>query len=330
MPTVMAAPCRNTNIIVLRPKDFQRHNVQFLIHCSPATAPPKAAGAHGSSTASTFSCWRVPHHLTAKPWLSLLKQKQHAQQLRAAQLVLLQHNPALDVLKKFERRGYIHAYVPACSAAATCKVNASNSSDGTSNTNWLMRFELPRFGLEFEVQHDGQILSRDRKGFRLSSCQQLVWEARNVDATTASAPAMSVTSGSCGSGSASASSMYTLSTAVSATTPGSAPGTSSSTTNASSDGRGTGRQGVARAASNAAAAVTVHYTLPELSQYLVLERVPHCCTSSNSSSTGLHVDRMVMVPAGPVVLDQSGRPSIQLSRSAAARIQVSCISCGCA
>ncbi|GIL51275.1 hypothetical protein Vafri_7114, partial [Volvox africanus] len=73
-------------------------------------------------------------------------------------LVLLSGSAVLDnLLAKFEDVRFIHAF----------------ASHGDPD---VLRLELPRFGLEFELRSDGEVLSRDYSGYRLHHRQLLVSE----------------------------------------------------------------------------------------------------------------------------------------------------------
>lgn len=173
--TCCVLQCRDRRVIILRPPSFQQHAVHFVIECSDA-APGKA---------SALSCWRVPHHLRSAPWQQLLDQ--HHGQL-TERLVLPQQLPLIGVLSRLEAAACIHVFAPRNSDSSSGDSNSKGSS--SSSPAWRLLFELSRFGLEFELQRDGLVASRDHSGFSLSSCQRLVWQApagSAADAVTAAA-----------------------------------------------------------------------------------------------------------------------------------------------
>jgi hypothetical protein len=249
-----------------------------------------------------------------QPWQQLLQQPSNAQQLQAAHLVLLQQSAILPVLGKFELLQFIHAYAPGanCQHSATATSVSSSTSSGNQAT-WQLRLELPRFSLEFELQQDGQLLSRDHSGFKLSCCQQLVW-GQGLDSSSDGRHLAAERSNSSGSD-ASVTTAYDVATAGGlAAGKSNSIGTASSMSTSSSGG------------STVAPAGNVQYTLPDFQQYLVLERVQRAGSSSSSSGSGGCVggsEKMVLVPSGQVVRSGSEvQPTIKLSSSARSRIQV--------
>jgi hypothetical protein len=90
----------------------------------------------------------VPHHLQQKPWLSLITSAEVKDQL------VLTDSAVVDVLCKFEDRQYIHTYI-----SGTC-------------TTEVLKFELPRYQLEFALQ-GGKLMSLNYRGYQLASNQQL-------------------------------------------------------------------------------------------------------------------------------------------------------------
>jgi hypothetical protein len=250
-----------------------------------------------------------------QPWQQLLQQPSNTQQLQAAHLVLLQHSAILAVLGKFEQLQFVHAYAPGSNSQhSSTSTSTSNrtSSAVASQANWQLRFELPRFSLEFELQQGGELLSRDHSRFKLSSCQQLVW-GQGLDNSSQGSSSLAIDrSNSSGSDSC------TTTGHDAATAGGLAAGRSNSAGGASSMSTSSSG-GVADAAEANAAAGDVQYTLLDFQQYLLLERVQ--CSSSSSVVEGS--ERMVLVPSGQVV--RSGveaQPTIKLSKSARSRNQV--------
>eukprot|EP00878_Enallax_costatus_P022742 GHUV01024146.1.p1 GENE.GHUV01024146.1~~GHUV01024146.1.p1 ORF type:complete len:469 (+),score=155.16 GHUV01024146.1:124-1407(+) len=141
---------RQQNVIILRARDFQEHDVYHIISYNPDAS---------ASSAVTCRCWRVPPHLQAHHWCELLGR--HKATLQAHVLfVEYKESHVLQVLSKFEQKQFIHAY--------RCTTRRGSSSQT------LMAFELPRFGLEFELHDNGQLASKQFKGYCLHECQQLV------------------------------------------------------------------------------------------------------------------------------------------------------------
>lgn len=132
-----------------------------------------------------YVCRRVPLHLREHHWPALLSE--HAAEL-TDQLVLHQSG-VTRVLAKFERPQFIHTYVDAAAPtaagssghgasgsrkrASSGKRKDASSASSREGPHRAMLFELPRFGLEFELR-GGELLSLDYAGYRLRACQQLV------------------------------------------------------------------------------------------------------------------------------------------------------------
>lgn len=146
--------------MVLRPPKFQKHDVDYLIQCSPA-------GGSGGGR-QLYDCRRVPPHLRRVHWTTLLSG--HMPEL-AEQLVLLLGSHAKDVLlARIEDPRYIHSYIAPPGSAA-----AGGSMPAAAAGARPVLLELPRFGLEFLVQAGG-LASLDYSGYRLRPRQQLVQE----------------------------------------------------------------------------------------------------------------------------------------------------------
>ncbi|KAG2492072.1 hypothetical protein HYH03_009568 [Edaphochlamys debaryana] len=146
--------CRERGVIVLRPRNFQEHFVHFIMECRSFTR-----GADSSSGPVLYDCRRVPLHLQRLHWLDLLSD--HRVEL-TDQLVLLSGCGVRDtVLAKIEDTRFIHCYQPA----------SSSQQDGVRPR---LLFELPRYGLEFELRSGGELASRDYPGYRLRRRQLLV------------------------------------------------------------------------------------------------------------------------------------------------------------
>jgi hypothetical protein len=166
----LAAACREEQVIILRPPDFQHHSPLFIIKYNTAAA--------ASGQQATYTCWKVPHHLScdSQHWWQLLTQPQLQQQLAAQQLVLMQPGSRImHVLSKFEQLQFVHVFVPADDSSSS-KVQAVPAGSC---------FELPRFGLEFELQQDGKLASKGLKGYELAEQQQLVMKHEQKQLATA-------------------------------------------------------------------------------------------------------------------------------------------------
>lgn len=229
---------------MLRPVHFRDHEAAFILQWQPPPphplppqqqpdgAQPADAAQEPQPAAVSFVCRRVPAHLPHRTdWRRLLAEC--GSQL-SDQLVL--HKSAVtQVLTKFEDRDFIHAYVPAgCSSSdggtsssggasaskkrklsstGACSSGASGSAgspavvadDASSAGARQMLFELPRFGLEFELA-GGQLRSLDHAGFVLAPCQQL-WQPGAHEEGCAGSSGKDGSSCSCGS---SSSPSYTL------------------------------------------------------------------------------------------------------------------------
>jgi hypothetical protein len=175
-------------VIVLRPPAFQEHSLHFIIKYIPVLQPIKTAGisqaqANSNSLAITsdcpaaYTCWRVPHHLvTSTHWQQLLTQ--HAAAVSAQQLVLMQpDSPVMHVLSKFEQPQFIHAYVPGGSHSSSLSAIKEEDSSWQLQPQPLAAgssLHLPRFNLEFELQPDGIISSKEFQHYVLADTQQLV------------------------------------------------------------------------------------------------------------------------------------------------------------
>lgn len=153
---------RRHGVILLRPQAFLQHSIHHIIR-------PRAIS---SSTRSLYGCWRIPSHLQNRHWLQLLPS--NMPDLYQGQMVLPLSTPhVLEVLSVFEDKQFIHVYKGAQQQQATTGSTCSTS---------VMLFELPRFGLEFELHSNGVLAPRDFKGYRLHKCQQLVSQAADGSA----------------------------------------------------------------------------------------------------------------------------------------------------
>eukprot|EP00878_Enallax_costatus_P005957 GHUV01006249.1.p1 GENE.GHUV01006249.1~~GHUV01006249.1.p1 ORF type:complete len:2036 (+),score=737.34 GHUV01006249.1:1069-7176(+) len=223
---------RQHKVIVLRPKHFQQHSVSFLIRYGVSDriggqSPPAAASSASAEPpvqATALWCWRVPHHLTSEHWLSLLSN--YAHQLQTQPMVLADSSEHLRILGKFEDAAYIHVYASdkalSAPSAGSAEAQGAHVAARSVSTNLVtvpeLLFELPRFGLEFELR-GGCLLSKAHSGYCLSKYQQLVGQVPPRDsAGPVCAPAGAEMEGN--SGSTSSSGGSSISSAVHYTLPG--------------------------------------------------------------------------------------------------------------
>ncbi|EFJ48301.1 hypothetical protein VOLCADRAFT_104794 [Volvox carteri f. nagariensis] len=191
---------REQGVMVLRPLDFQKHDVHFIVRCTPAPVPastplaPAApdvavAAATSPSHACIYDCRRVPPHLRHRHWHSLLAK--HRAEL-TDKLVLLAGAMVKDrILARFEDLKFIHAYLVDSSDGGDTPRGLGGSTGPLRpgapevlppkppiSPPRLLLLELPRYGLEFEVRPaEGQVLPRDYAGYRLRQRQLLVQAA---------------------------------------------------------------------------------------------------------------------------------------------------------
>jgi hypothetical protein len=160
----------NDDVIVIRPLSFLQHDVHFVVRCTAASADAAGSGADGGAgQRRAYDCRRVPAHLRARPWHELLAPPavgaggdgDAASEQLTDQLVLTADDAVLRVLSKYEDPRFIHVHRPAGSAAQGI-------------AGHLLRYELPRFALEFELcGADGALRSLQRRGYVLAARQQL-------------------------------------------------------------------------------------------------------------------------------------------------------------
>ncbi|KAG2494612.1 hypothetical protein HYH03_007377 [Edaphochlamys debaryana] len=144
--------CRERGVIVLRPRNFREHDIHFIIDCVNTNGP-------ASSGPVLYDCRRVPPRLRSFHWVNVFAD--HRAELNN-QLVLLSGCAVLDtILAKLEDTSFVNCYRPASSHKARTIV-------------WQMLFELPRYGLKFELRSGGELASRDYPGYRLRRRQLLV------------------------------------------------------------------------------------------------------------------------------------------------------------
>ncbi|KAG2494611.1 hypothetical protein HYH03_007376 [Edaphochlamys debaryana] len=171
--------CRERGVIVLRPPNFQEHDVHFVIECRTSTS-----SAASSSGPVAYDCRRVPPHLQGLHWLDLLSD--HRAEL-IDQLVLLSGCAVRNtILAKLEDTNFIHCFAPPSSSMIQWPAGGLSSrqsrATGIDSTperppqpvSYRLLFELPRYGLEFELRSGGELASRDYPGYRLRRRQLLI------------------------------------------------------------------------------------------------------------------------------------------------------------
>eukprot|EP00727_Mastigamoeba_balamuthi_P005973 m51a1_g1996 hypothetical protein (2899) ;mRNA; r:1204735-1213498 len=135
--------CRDKEAIVARPVHFQSHEASLLF----------------VQRGDRRVCCVVPKEKRTEPLLSLLSMARGGD---LPELVLPAHEDdalarLLALLCKFEEADVIHLVLsPAAGEGARA-----------------LRFDLPRFGLGFELCADGSVASLDRGNYRLAECQQM-------------------------------------------------------------------------------------------------------------------------------------------------------------
>jgi len=109
-------------------------------------------------------------------------------------------SPVMHVLSKFEQPRFIHAYVPGGSHSSTLSAMKKEKKRKKSCC-WQLQprplaagssLHLPRFNLEFELQPDGIIFSKDFQHYVLADRQQLVETAAVAAPQSTTAQASSV------------------------------------------------------------------------------------------------------------------------------------------
>jgi len=143
--------CRATETVIVRGTSFSRRDAQFIMLACTTLPALKASGTVIPNFAGSggWLCCRVPDHQAKIGWVQLCKLLPGFDQL-----VLPQASRALHVLSKFETlSGLTHAYY--------------TSPDG------VLRLELPRYDLSFDMQGDGRLRSNNFLGFALGLQQQL-------------------------------------------------------------------------------------------------------------------------------------------------------------
>ena len=150
---------RSRGIVVLRPRSFKHREIEFVMWQNSS---------NGSGESCEVICQRVPKHLQREMEVAIFRQSQGSPMPKslhpaaapfhwpAAQeedrLVLLAPSAIIKVLNKFETKvECIHCFI---------------------TRRQTFQFELPRFGLNFELQ-GGRIKSRNFFGCALAEQQQL-------------------------------------------------------------------------------------------------------------------------------------------------------------
>lgn len=146
--------CRDHGAIVMRPKDFRKHDVAFIIQYR---------------SSGPASCFDVPSHLNSHGCKALLKRiigTGHDLGSKGRLVLLPEGSNVMTVLAKFEPRA----------TGPNALIYTYLQPDGG------LKIELPRFELEFEVessstqQKDGcgsGVCCRNHLGYQLARAQQL-------------------------------------------------------------------------------------------------------------------------------------------------------------
>jgi hypothetical protein len=149
---------------VLRPRSFREHDTHFLLEWDTASQIMSCSMDDLShSDQMDYVCLRVPPHLRGTSWADLLS----AHRTQLTDQLVVHSSPAKQILTKFEAPDFIHTYVDAASSTGGVCLTQGSPRD--------MLFELPRFGLEFELRA-GLVWSLDYSGYTLHPCQQLLAE----------------------------------------------------------------------------------------------------------------------------------------------------------
>ena len=189
---------RASGTVLIRPPDFQSHEVDYIITTLTAVGqkwPATAVSSTGTSTASAaasrvvqYDCRRVPVHLRDRHWEDLLA-TDAAQQL-TDRMVMLRGSALCEViLSRIEDPAYIHAYTSGVSGSASIGTAPGRSAAGVvavaSSPRLQLLLELPRYSLEFKLCESGRLHSLDYSGYCLRAGQQLVQgDAANATAST--------------------------------------------------------------------------------------------------------------------------------------------------
>jgi hypothetical protein len=193
--------------ILLRPTHFQDRDIHHLVNLGQTGAASTTGDNSSSSSSSQFTCWKVPRNLSSKGWPQLVNN--HLADVSSSHLVLSADaavDIVLPVLAKFEDQQYIHVYRPVGEAGLNKNQAAAANSSSSSNAGASqLLFELPRYGLTFQLQQ-GKLWSLDHAGWYLAPCQQLV----NFTPDDMSSKASSDGSNATAEAPAAAASSYTL------------------------------------------------------------------------------------------------------------------------
>lgn len=112
-------------------------------------------------------CLPVPTHMKHLDWQALALPGRLTECL-----VKVEHDPGyVKVLSAFEPAEFIHVIAPALPPS-----DSPQQENAPPQTPAWLRFDLPRYGLSFSLDHTGRLASRDQKGLLLTCCQQLVDE----------------------------------------------------------------------------------------------------------------------------------------------------------
>jgi hypothetical protein len=300
---------RDQGVMVLRPVFFHSHEVKYVFYLD------REAVLTPTPSPTFYTCWRVPHHLQEKDWSELIS-TQASKQLQE-QLVLVDICKIMQVLSKMESQDYIHTYltIPA--------------GGGVTRPGDAMLFELARYGLEFELQ-EGQLVSRDYQGYRLRLQQQLFGMVGNRFKGPASMTAVAAADRGGGDGD----NAYACAQSTSSFANGASVSTGNSRVGSSNGNRSSlstttaydGSSSLETLGSELAARERMmqsseqDYTLPEFSQYLLLQRME----GSGVVLGAAKADTLVLVPATETGVQRSkdGQVTMVLPEGSGAKLKV--------
>jgi hypothetical protein len=140
--------CRERDVLVLRPPHFDDFDVHFILKSS---CPGLAAAAERTREGrSLWKCYRVPSQRRREHWLDLLG---HTADFDELTVIDPEISVVLPILQKFEDMQFIHYYLRDAGKVV---------------------LEFPRYGLEFDLEPDGRLHSRNFEGFFLRGNQRFL------------------------------------------------------------------------------------------------------------------------------------------------------------
>ena len=305
---------RDDGVLVLRSKHFQSHDLKYLIHLN------RKAALAPTPTLTSYTCLRVPHHLQQLDWSELID-TEAAKQLQD-QLRLVENCKVMDILGKMESPQFIHTYLVRPAAGGSSTAGQQQRGGRGLGATAVMRFELARYGLEFELR-EGQLLSCDYQGYQLRAQQQLV----GVGGASSGDSAMPGAAADVGADSDSDVEGDHMDTPCLenldpyASSSQSSMSTSAGSSKKSSSSSSSLDEMVSEAVEeHEGAASEVLYTLPEFRQYLVLDRMEGTGVVLGAGKA----DTLVLVPATGtgVACDSGGHVVMELSQGSGAKLKV--------